>query len=449
MFPIASRNLARNRRFQRDRKGSAAHLKVAFPIASILCVLFLYVVPVGFAWNGPLPAADNRLARPSASAVAQAIDLSIAYLKRACLPEGRFVYLVDPGTGKESGTYNVVRHAGAIYSLALFNRLHPDRDALAAMVRAGNFLRKNYISDGPNGPMRIVWPAPLGTGAADHTPLGATGLGLVALSEIERAKPNTIPESELGGMARFLVLQQRSDGSFFTEYRVTSGPIDGQKEPANLYYPGEAILGLLSLYEVDHQKQWLIAAGKGLAYLAKSRAGQQTVPPDHWALIATAAFMPHYQQSKCPATRRELLHHTIQVVNAFLERLAPGKTTDPILDGSVDGQGRTTPTATSLEGLLAALELAPDGEYSAELTGAMRDTVCRGIGFLLQAQIQSGPYAGGMPGRIDGGSAGFLAADTNAAHIRIDYVQHALSAFFRYEKLFPTQPISAPDVKRQ
>lgn len=418
---------------------------MVFAIASILCVLLLYVVPVGFEWNGSRPATGPRVARPSASDVAHAIDLSIGYFERSCKPEGRFVYLVDPPTGKQYGAYNVVRHAGAIYSLAFFNRLHPDRNALAAVARAGNFLRKNYLRDDPSGRMRIVWPVLPGTKPDDHASLGATGLGLVALSETERANPNTIPHSDLEGMARFLVFQQRSDGSFFTEYRVTSGPLEGKSKPANLYYPGEAILGLLSLYEVDHQKQWLIAAGKGLAYLAKSRAGRKAVPPDHWALIATAKFLPHYEQSECPATRRELQHHTVQVVNALLERLAPGTTTDPILDGSVDGEGRTTPTATSLEGLLAALESAPGAEFPAELAGAMRDTVRRAIGFLLRAQIQSGSYAGGMPGRIIGGSARSIPADANAAHIRIDYVQHALCAFLRYEKIFPTERISAPN----
>ncbi len=214
---------------------------------------------------------------------------------------------------------------------------------------------------------------------------------------------------------------------------------------ANLYYPGEAILGLISLYEVDHQKQWLVAAGKGLAYLAESRAGQSTVPPDHWAMIATAKFLPFYDQSECPATPRELQRHTIQTVNAFLERLTPGRTTDPRLDGSLDGGGRTTPTATSLEGLLAALESASGAEYPAELIGAIKKAVFRGIGFLLRAQIQSGQYAGGMPGRIIGSSARSTPADADAGNIRVDYVQHALSAFLRYERLLEAERVSAKD----
>jgi hypothetical protein len=246
-------------------------------------------------------------------------------------------------------------------------------------------------------------------------------------------------------MARFLVFQQRSDGSFFTEYSAASGPGEGQRELANLYYPGEAILGLVALYEVDHQKQWLVAAGKGLAYLAKSRAGQQKAPPDHWALIATARFLPYYDQSECPATRRELQNHTGQVVEAFLGRLSPGKATDPSLDGSVDGEGRTAPTATSLEALLAALESASGTGYPCEIAGTIRDAVYHGIDFLLRAQIQSGPYAGGMPGRMSGNGSRPAPADANTAQIRVDFVQHALCVFLRYEKLFPRADASTPN----
>jgi hypothetical protein len=428
-------------------------LRGLIPVGLTLCFLFLYWSLLlqakpwpdfpsstaagvnSFAVGSSTPYSGSQVVRPSANDVGRAIGLSADYLGHACGPDGRFAYLVDLNTGEQSGKYNIVRHAGAIYSLAFYNRLHPDKNTVAAMVRAGSFLCKNYLRDDPGGRMRVVWPEPVGTTPVDRASLGAAGLGLVALSEIERASPNTISYSDLEGIARFLVSQQKSDGSFFTEYCVATGPVQGQKELANLYFPGEAILGLLSLYEVDHEKQWLVAAGKGIAYLAGSRVGQYTVPPDHWALIATAKFLPYYEQSECPTTRREIQHHTVQVLNTFLARLAPRIPTDPTLDGSVNGEGRTAPTATSLEGLLAALESAPGAEYPDGLTGAARDAVYRGVGFLLRAQLQAGPYAGGMPGHIRGGSARPAPADANAAQIRIDYVQHALCAFLRYEKL--------------
>jgi hypothetical protein len=52
----------------------------------------------------------------------------------------------------------------------------------------------------------------------------------------------------------------------------------------------------------------------------------------------------------------------------------------------------------------------------------------------LRAQIASGPYAGGMPQTVLGD--GSNPQDSGrGSDIRIDYVQHALSAWLRYQNL--------------
>jgi hypothetical protein len=369
----------------------------------------------------------------SAAALSKAIDLSAGYLERACDARGRFAYRVDPTSGRESHSYNIIRHAGAVYSLAMLNRFHPDGKATETMIRAGSFLRTNYLSAGPGEDMFAVWSKPAGVGLARVADLGATGLGIVALTSIQRAKPNEIPVSELEGMGRFLTFLQKSDGSFYSKYRVDTGPVKGWQ---SLYFPGEAILGLVSLYEVDDDRQWLVAAGKGLSYLARSRAAMREVPPDHWALIATAQFLPYYEQSGCPASREELLRHAVQVCRSLLAGQI-SNAAEPDLDGSFSPDGRTAPTATRLEGLLAALEFLPRDDPSG-LRTAIYTAVQSGINFLLRAQIKSGPYAGGMPGAITRGNAGVKQPEPRASDVRIDYVQHALCAFLRYQQMFPT-----------
>jgi len=378
----------------------------------------------------------------SASTLSRAIDLSAVYLERACDARGRFAYRVDPTSGRESHSYNIIRHAGAIYSLAMLNRFQPDQKAADAMVRAGSFLQNRYLNAGPGEDMFAVWSKPAGVGLAGVADLGATGLGIVALTSIQRAKPNEIPVSELEAMGRFLTFLQKSDGSFYSKYRVDTGPV---KSWQSLYFPGEAILGLVSLYEVDHNRQWLVAAGKGLSFLAKSRAATQEVPPDHWALIASAEFLPFYEQSECPATREELLRHAILICRSLLAGQITSAT-EPDLDGSFNPDGRTAPTATRLEGLLAALEFLPKNDSSG-LRAAIDKAVQSGINFLLRAQIKSGQYAGGMPGAIPREDAGVKQPEPRSSDVRIDYVQHALCAFLRYQQMFLTaggQPAHSP-----
>ncbi len=75
---------------------------------------------------------------------------------------------------------------------------------------------------------------------------------------------------------------------------------------------------------------------------------------------------------------------------------------DQSLDGSFDPVGRTAPTATRLEGLLAALEFLPKGGLRAQVI----ETIDRGIAFLLRVQIHDGIYAGGVTGAYLSGSFG-------------------------------------------
>jgi hypothetical protein len=208
------------------------------------------------------------------------------------------------------------------------------------------------------------------------------------------------------------------------------GPVPGGE---SLYYPGEAALGLIDLYELDHSRQWLQAAAKGLSYLSKSRQGARDIPDDHWALIATADLLPHYDRAASPASRDELIQHASDICRAMLaEQVTTGD--DPRLVGGFTADGRTTPTATRLEGLLAALEFLP--REDAELRKRIEVAVKLGVEFLLRAQIKTGPFAGGIPGVVPGRTSVVVKAAARESEVRIDYVQHALCAWLRYENMF-------------
>ena len=98
------------------------------------------------------------------------------------------------------------------------------------------------------------------------------------------------------------------------------------------------------------------------------------------------------------------------------------------VDGAFDPQGQTTAVAARLEGLLAAMEFLPHDDFRAKVEDAVR----RSVAFLLRAQIKSGTYAGGMPGAV-------RISALNSSQIRIDYVQHALCAWLRYEEVVQSE----------
>jgi hypothetical protein len=366
---------------------------------------------------------------PTPAQVNHAIELSGGYLERACGSDGKFVYEIDIHTGKKSNSYNIVRHAGAIYALAMLNRSRLDQQAVDAMVRAAAFLRQNYVGHGVRPAQLVVWSEPLAEQSkARHrdADLGATGLGLVALAEVRHVDPKAVPLEDLQALGRFMLFLQKDDGSFINKYRAESGPVEDWE---SLYYPGEAALAFVSLYEADRSREWLVAAGKALSFLAKSRAALSTVPPDHWALIATAKLFPYCDHISCPgASREELIQHAIQVCNSILRDQFRGSASVGIA-GAFDPEGRTAPAATRLEGLLSALEFLPKDELRAEIRTNIEAAAGRGIGFLLRMQINSGTYSGGIPGA-------FATRALDSSKIRIDFVQHALCAWLRYKKLF-------------
>lgn len=360
---------------------------------------------------------------PSHGDVAGAISAAASYLERACDSDGKFAYRINFRTGQEASTYDIIRHSGAMYALAMRNGSQRDSQAAEAVLRAAAFLRRNYIGPGVRPEQLAIWSRPLPE--RSDAELGATGLGLVALAAAYKIDPKSIPLEQLQSFGRFLLFLQRDDGSFVSKYRVESGPVSDWE---SLYYPGEAALGLIALYETDHSIQWLYAAARSLAFLARSRADLPSVPADHWSLIATARLLPYCRQAGCPASRKELLRHAIQICASILREQITNPSL-PALDGAFDADGRTAPAATRLEGLLAAMEFLP--KDSGKLRALIETAIERGISFLLRAQITSGPYAGSMPGALSAGAK-------DASTIRIDYVQHALCAWLRYQKLFKT-----------
>jgi len=394
-------------------------------LLSLLVMVVLAATSISATGDKPLAdSAAKHANRPTPEEVERAIDLATGYLERACGPDGKFVYMVDTGSGRESLSYNIIRHAGAMYALAMVNRSHHDQKTVGAMVRAAKFLRENYIGPGAKPDQLAVWSKPLNDRApakGNYAELGGTGLGLVALAAARQVQPSAVPLEDLQALGRFLLYLLNDDGSFVQKYNLESGPVPDWKV---LYYPGEAALGFIALYEADHSAQWLLAAGKALSYLAKSRVGIANVPDDHWALIATAALMPYIEQVRSVVSRERLVQHAVQICNSIVrEQFRSGAAIG--LDGAFDPTGRTAPAATCLEGLLAAMEFLPKGE----LQDRVEATTARGVGFLLRAQITSGQFTGGMPGAV-------RTSVLDSSDIRVDYVQHALCAWLRYQNGF-------------
>jgi hypothetical protein len=171
---------------------------------------------------------------------------------------------------------------------------------------------------------------------------------------------------------------------------------------------------------------------KGLSYLAELRADTGESGSDHWALLSTAELFDVAGHNH-HLPREMLINHSLQISHVMLERsLVPQPL--PEMEGALFPRGAVTPTATSLEGLLAALRYLPADH---PIVPHIESAAHRGIDFLIRAQVKDGPYAGALPHAIarlpeDGSDPKTAEFNRLQAEVRIDYVQHAMSAMIQY-----------------
>ncbi len=375
-----------------------------------------------------------------------AMQAAADYLGNATQADGKFNYRLnlDPSV-RVNDRYNILRHAGTVYAMASYQRKYPSPRLAECIAKATEFL-KSQSSVVPELPQcRAVWSEPElnNSGAVRQSKLGGNGLALVALCAVEQVAPGTTAPAELQGLAEFILHLQKQDGSFHSKYIPAEG---GMLDTwTSLYYPGEAALGLIVLYELDANPRWRDAGAAALLYLATSREDEDNVPPDHWAMIATARLLALPDDGLNAEQRQTLIAHARRVCGE-LANSSPPVINDALLVGSLTGDGRTTPTATRMEGLLAAVQADLLLGPAAELTKAQAG---RSIAFLLHSQIPNGPYAGGIPraiARLPENEPQDANEDFNrrASEIRIDYVQHALSAMLSYQELTFSPLTSVP-----
>jgi len=370
---------------------------------------------------------------PEIDAVQSAINRSAGYLVRSVGEDGMFEYRInmDP-TVAVTARYNILRHAGTIYAMSSHHPLQPDDDMLSAIERAGTYLRDESIHPiSSRDDMLAVWSKPEvnRSGRPLQAKLGGTGLGLVALLSMEKIHPAFTPLSSLQALGQFIVFMQKEDGSFYSKYIPSQG---GRWDRwHSLYYPGEAALGLLMLHERDPSNLWIESATRALAYLAHRRKNTTNIPADHWALLATEKLLS-LENSYEPSVPRGLLtNHAIQISDAILQTQIKNHERAEY-DGGFSRDGKTTPTAIRLEGLQATLSLLPpDHEARMHIEAAVQ----HGMSFLIRAQISEGAFIGAFPravGKIDQDIPNASKFNRRATEVRIDYVQHALSAMIQY-----------------
>lgn len=339
------------------------------------------------------------------------------YLARHIDERGRFDYRYDPIQDEVLDGYNMLRHAGTIYALS---ELHAETGAVTARDTTEraieHLVRQIDTCPPPHNASRCVYDG-------DKAKVGGNALAILALMEYGKATGVRTYESLAVSLAEWLLLVQSPEGEFTEHVVFDDGEVD---DHVSAYYPGEAIYALVTLYKERGDEQHLGAAQKAANWLITVRDADvpiERLPHDHWLLYGLNELHAIDQNPLYVEHASKIVQGIIEEQHVNAERTS--------WEGGFYEPPRTTPTATRAEGLSAAYHIfIRAGRYNeAERT---LEALERATRFQLAQHIDERTARSyPNPAAALGGVRESLASD----EVRIDYVQHSISALLAYEHI--------------
>lgn len=330
--------------------------------------------------------------------------------------DGAFPYSYDPARDHyDLLDYNEVRHAGVTYALFQACARFDDASLRACARRAAEWVLHSSVS-APGGGAVFLY--------GGRCKLGGLALAIVALLEGKRVLATGEYDDAVADLGTFLLGLELPEepGRYWQSFDATTQ--EKLLTPASNYYPGEALLALVRLHRAFPDGPWLAAARRAAHYLTLVKDGDLIaagVAPrdDHWLTIALSEL-----------ARADSNPDYATVAFLHAERMVRNQYQAGDLEPWRIGAGRRNPTpsfpstATQAEALHAAWDLAMR-LGNADDAGRYAQAALRAAQFLLRVQhTGASRTAFSHPER----AAGAWSQDRNRSQIRIDFVQHGLSA---------------------
>ena len=346
-----------------------------------------------------------------------ALVLAGNYLTENCKEDGQFTYSYLPKSDAVTDEpYNMLRHAGSVYSLMQLYDLRREPSWREAADRAIAYLltKIKTCPDKDPGKACLVDDGVI--------KLGGNALALVALAEYTKMSHDKLHLPLMQKLAKWIVASQ-AEGGGFAVHMETYKSDGGEESFTSDYYPGEAILGLMRLYQLDGEVRWLEAAHRAALQLITVRDKDKSLTDlyhDNWLLIAIGEL---YQVRKDPLLLEHVKKISMAIIMAQLQEVPY-----PDWAGGFYKPPQSTPTATRAEGLAAAFRLInefDDPALATKIRLSLRDAVrfCMATQHLPERVMYLD-----TPSRALGGFGQSLVN----YKVRIDYVQHNASALLGY-----------------
>lgn len=342
------------------------------------------------------------------------------YFKNVVNKKGKFIYTYRPQSNRIDKKYNILRHAGTTYSMLETYELMPDDKILELADKALNYLlNKQKNINVENEEYKVVVER-------GHFKLGGNALAIVAMAKYTQVTQDKKYISNMQSMASWMKATQDANGRFTVhKQNYETGEVS---DFISHYYPGETILALVRLYQVDRNEEWLDVAEMAAKYLIQERdktATIDTIAHDHWLLYALNDL---YRERNNDI----YLKHSFLIAEAIMKtQIKKGEAREELVGGYTPKSGnepKSTPVACRSEGLSATYKLARDYGHP-DMMNKIKEAIHQGIQFQLQMQLrpESSMYYSNKNlclGAVQSGLKGY--------DLRNDYTQHNISSFIAY-----------------
>jgi hypothetical protein len=361
----------------------------------------------------------------TADVLLAAVRRGADYLTRILGTSGRYVYVYHPVEDRDDTSYGWLRHAGTTYALFEAYEEFGTPSYLEKGELALRYLASHMAQDPASQGKYVV-----DTDDEEQQKVGGAGLALLAFAKhaavVGTHGGSNAPEDldTMRALARFILKQQYDDGHFRCNADIERET--GKRLKRELwYYPGEAVLALVRLYAVDPQRSYLDAARKGADWIVRVRdayVSEDNQDHDHWM---SYAFNDLYRVTHNEA----YLKHAYKIARAILwKQRGESNAPSPDFVGTFyDGQ--TTPASTRVEAYDADIVLSRfAGKPEPWLVGPAKQAARSMLG---QQFDPDDDYWLKNPAKAGGGVRESLFVHD----VRIDYVQHAMSAWLHLARI--------------
>ncbi len=311
--------------------------------------------------------------------------ISARRLLQLIKPDGTFTYRYDYILRQQQPGYNILRHCGCVWALNLSEQVG-ELTVGEGVQRAMNWLAAKRMV-----PSR---QAGLCVEEGGNTKLGGNALAILAL--VSRSDFSRRDRELIKGLCAHIWMQSREDGDFIHRRNIHTGEAEAFRSD---YYTGEALFALLSAaYKLSDKHQ---AARAQNALLGLVATGYGISEQSHWMMYAVEVCHRH-------ALNANLVSYAEQLVDNIISL------------PSYRAEHRCTPIACRTEALLAYLRMLPPGERRVQ-DRALRAwrTIEENLVLQLRDRLPDGAFRKGA----------------DSSEVRIDYLQHNLTALLGHSQL--------------